>query len=237
MKRVLLSVVSVIIVIVIIGIYKFNFINDDIYQSHPNIESKDLIGSWVQPIPGNEKETQGFTLNEDGTAQSINMFTLLYKSWKLTDSTLVLTAESIGNHTSSIFDDVYKIELLANGKLILIRGELMLIYTKSIPEQPNHKTEHIVAKYISEKGKVAYAEYVNTEKITDMYVILQLDNTRAEKIKLKIVRSGSGVRYTDNKYLWWIKGRAATLYRVTSGKDDDVDGEIIAHYNEITQKH
>ena len=217
--------------------YKFNIINNDIFQTHQNIESKDLIGSWVQPIPGNEKEKQGFTLNADGSAQSINMFTLLYKSWKQTDSTLVLTAESIGNRTSSIFDDVYKIEMLANGKLILIRGELMLTYTKTNPKQPNHKTEHIVAKYISDKGKVAYAEYVNTEKIKDMYVILQLDNTRAEKIKLKVVRSGSGVRYTDNKYVWWIKGRVATLYRVTSGKDDDVDGEIIAHYNEISQKH
>ena len=237
MKRVLISVVSVIIIIMIIGFYKYNHINDDIYQTHSNIESKDLIGSWVQPIPGNEKETQGFTLNADGTAQSNNMFTLLYKRWNLNDSTLVLTAESIGNRTSSIFDDVYKIKMLGNGKLILIKGELMLTYTKSIPEQPRHKTEHIVAKYISDKGKVAYTEYVNTKKITDMYVILQLDTTNAEKIKLKVVRSGSGVRYTDNKYLWWIKGKAATLYRVTSGKDDDVDGEIIAHYNEITQKH
>lgn len=126
MKRVLISAVLVIIIIVIIGIYKFNNTNDDINLPHPALKSKYLVGSWIQPIPGNEKETQGFTLNEDGTAQSINMFTLLYKSWKLSDSTLVLTAESIGNRTSSIFDDIYKIESLNNGKLVLKRGEIML---------------------------------------------------------------------------------------------------------------
>lgn len=82
---------------------------------------------------------------------------------------------------------------------------------------------------------MANVEYVNAEKIKDMYVILQLDTAKAEKLKLKVVRSGSGVRYTDNKYLWWIKGRTATLYRVTSGKDDDVNGEIIAHYSEFKQ--
>ena len=229
MKRVLLSVVSVIIIIVIIGIYKFNITSDDINLSHPALKSKYLIGSWIQPIPGNEKETQGFSLNEDGTALSINMFTLLYKSWKLSASTLVLTAESIGNRTSSIFDDVYKIERVGNGKLVLKRGELMFTYAKSNIEQPKDKTEHIKTKYISEKGKVANVEYVNAEKTKDMYVILQLDTAKAEKLKLKVVRSGSGVRYTDNKYLWWIKGKAAVLYRVTSGKDDGVDGEIIAH--------
>lgn len=56
-----------------------------------------LEGSWVEPVPGMEEQTQGFTLNEDGTAVSINMATLQYQEWSASGDTLVLTGKSIGN--------------------------------------------------------------------------------------------------------------------------------------------
>ena len=37
-----------------------------------------LTGKWIQPIPGQETEKQGFRLNSDGTASSINMHTVIY---------------------------------------------------------------------------------------------------------------------------------------------------------------
>lgn len=63
-----------------------------------------FLGSWVQPIPviGGE---QGFTLNADGTAASINMATLLYKSWKYENGNLLLSGESIGNGQTINFVD------------------------------------------------------------------------------------------------------------------------------------
>ncbi len=59
-----------------------------------------LYGSWVEPNPINDKEVQGLKLNNDGTASSINMATLQYKSWKLRSGQLVLISESIGNGIS-----------------------------------------------------------------------------------------------------------------------------------------
>lgn len=56
-----------------------------------------LEGSWVEPVPGMDEQTQGFTLNEDGTAVSINMATLQYQEWSASGDTLVLTGKSTGN--------------------------------------------------------------------------------------------------------------------------------------------
>jgi len=36
-----------------------------------------MYGTWVQPNPINEKEVQGFKLNKDSSAESINMATLI----------------------------------------------------------------------------------------------------------------------------------------------------------------
>jgi hypothetical protein len=56
-----------------------------------------LVGSWVKPNPINDKEVQGFLINSDGTAESINMATLLYKKWWQEDGKLILIMESVGN--------------------------------------------------------------------------------------------------------------------------------------------
>jgi hypothetical protein len=68
-----------------------------------------LIGSWVEPNPINEKEVQGITLNEDGTAESINMATLLYKKWWQQNDELVLVSESIGNKQTIVDTSKYPI--------------------------------------------------------------------------------------------------------------------------------
>lgn len=68
------------------------------------ITTPQFLGSWVQPIPGMEGE-QGFTLNADGTASSINMATLLYQSWKYDNGNLLLLGESLGNGMTINFVD------------------------------------------------------------------------------------------------------------------------------------
>lgn len=68
------------------------------------VVSPQFLGSWVQPIPGIGGE-QGFTLNADGTASSINMSTLVFKTWAFDNGQLLLSGESIGNGVTINFTD------------------------------------------------------------------------------------------------------------------------------------
>ena len=89
-----------------------------------------LLGSWVQPNPINEKEVQGFTLKNNGTAESINMATLLYKKWWAEEGKLVLVSESIGNGSSSIDTTKYEIINKTNSILELKNGDYTDRYIK-----------------------------------------------------------------------------------------------------------
>lgn len=48
----------------------------------PACNGASIEGAWVEPVPGMENMQQGFVLEPDGTASSINMATLQYESWK-----------------------------------------------------------------------------------------------------------------------------------------------------------
>ncbi len=89
-----------------------------------------LIGSWVEPIPGMENEVQGFTLNADGTASSVNMATLVYMKWRLENEKLILTAKSIGNRTTSIDDEEYTIDSITIDALYLKAYDRKFIYKR-----------------------------------------------------------------------------------------------------------
>ena len=83
----------------------------------------DLIGDWVEPVPGMEGEVQGFSLHADGSAASINMATLRYQRWRFDEGELRLTGESVGNRTSGEFEDRYRVQLEGAGRLRLIDAE------------------------------------------------------------------------------------------------------------------
>ena len=57
-----------------------------------------IEGSWVEPVPGMPGMQQGFVLDGDGSASSINMATLKYEAWKKVGNRLLLSGTSIGNH-------------------------------------------------------------------------------------------------------------------------------------------
>lgn len=82
-----------------------------------------IQGTWVEPNPIAPTEVQGFTLNQDGTARSVNMATLLFKKWSLNHKVLTLSYESVGNgQTFASVDtlDIVKIDadslVLANNR-------------------------------------------------------------------------------------------------------------------------
>ncbi len=84
----------------------------------------------MQPNPINDKEVQGFLINSDGTAESINMATLLYKKWWQEDGKLILIMESVGNGSSSI--DTLKYDIVKNTttELELKMGDYTDKYTR-----------------------------------------------------------------------------------------------------------
>ena len=53
-----------------------------------------IEGSWVEPVPGMPGMQQGFVLDGDGSASSINMATLKYEAWKKVGNRLLLSGTS-----------------------------------------------------------------------------------------------------------------------------------------------
>lgn len=83
-----------------------------------------LTGSWVEPANiGAAGTVQGFELLEDGTARSINMSTLVWKSWQRIGNDLIMNGESIGNGMSFEFSDTLRIDRLNADSLILLGRE------------------------------------------------------------------------------------------------------------------
>lgn len=93
-------------------------------------QSPSITGSWVQPNPINEKEVQGFTLNADSSASSINMATLAYKKWWMSDGKLFLITESMGNKISFMDTAAYDIVNQTDSSLEIKRGEYAEKYKK-----------------------------------------------------------------------------------------------------------
>lgn len=78
-----------------------------------------LISGYWTTTNGENGDKYGFTLAEDGTAESINMFTLRMKNWVLDGDELALTAESEGSGAPFTSTTVYKIAKLDVDSLVL----------------------------------------------------------------------------------------------------------------------
>lgn len=72
-------------------------------NSSSDADSKDynaqrslLIGKWLQPIPGMDTEKQGFELYDNGVATSLNIHTLQYDKWSVSQDTLFMSYHTEG---------------------------------------------------------------------------------------------------------------------------------------------
>lgn len=63
-------------------------------QKKINPDASKYLGAWICQKPGKIGQVEGFKLNEDGIAESINTPTLNYKKWWLSGDTLVFVIES-----------------------------------------------------------------------------------------------------------------------------------------------
>lgn len=95
---------------------------------------QELVGLWIEPIPGMPGKVQGVALEQGGTAHSINMATLAYESWRCSGGELILTGESIGNGVRSRFTDTLRIGMVSADSLILMRGNLRIGYRRSVED-------------------------------------------------------------------------------------------------------
>lgn len=93
-------------------------------------EISKLYGSWVEKNPINETEVQGFKLNENLSASSINMETLQYQSWDYKDGQLSLVAKSIGNKVSGVDTIVYKVISVDDTRLVIEENGQQFIFNK-----------------------------------------------------------------------------------------------------------
>lgn len=105
---------------------------DNLEEQKSTIDTKLLVGSWEDQ----SESALNFSLLSDGTAQSDNMETLVYKQWNVKNNQLYLVAESIGNRTSSIDTMVYDIQQLDENQMVLKRDELIFTYKRQT--KPSH---------------------------------------------------------------------------------------------------
>ncbi|HEY8917290.1 MAG TPA: lipocalin family protein [Chitinophaga sp.] len=80
-----------------------------------------LIGKWLQPVPGLDKQKQGFDLRKDSVARSLNMYTLVYEKWALVKDTLLLWnhTEGVEKQDSAATIDTVLIKELTDSTLVL----------------------------------------------------------------------------------------------------------------------
>ena len=85
------------------------------------------VGRWIEPTGGTEE--QGFVLNQDGSATSINMGFLEFVKWEKNGDMLILSGRNLGSYKRE-FVDTMKIEKLTKTELELSQAGYSVTYLK-----------------------------------------------------------------------------------------------------------
>ncbi|MDW9378791.1 lipocalin family protein [Chryseobacterium sp. JV558] len=107
-------------------------VHTDTSEDQNSLKTK-LAGKWLQPIPGQENEKQGFELKENGVASSLNIHTLLYDQWKVSHDTLFVWYHTEGIRQVSNDIDTLLIKKLTDDQLTVSYARnpsFELIYNK-----------------------------------------------------------------------------------------------------------
>lgn len=94
------------------------------YVPSMEVDPAKLVGGWEEPVPGQPGRFQGYRLNKDGTASSINMATLAVNRWSVKGDILTLYGDSIGNGITIPFAMEYLIEEVTPNTLKIRQGSL-----------------------------------------------------------------------------------------------------------------
>lgn len=85
-----------------------------------------IQGTWLEPNPIDTAQMQGFVLKQDGTAESVNMATLDFRSWTLKGHMLILQYTSIGNKLTIEGSDTLHIVKINADSLVLSANNRMV---------------------------------------------------------------------------------------------------------------
>lgn len=85
------------------------------------------VGTWVELTGGSEEI--GFTLNQDGSANSLNMGFVEFKQWEKNGDLLMLKGNNVGSRKRE-FVDTMKIENITKTELTLSQGGYSVTYIK-----------------------------------------------------------------------------------------------------------
>ncbi|WP_322545198.1 lipocalin family protein [Elizabethkingia miricola] len=97
-----------------------NISKDDVIKDSLGYDKK-LLGKWVQPIPGQEETKQGFELDDNKTAHSININTMEYEKWTFSKDTLFIWGHTTGLRETSSFVDTLLVKKLSESELVVSR--------------------------------------------------------------------------------------------------------------------
>ncbi len=87
----------------------------------------EAVGRWIMEDPLDTSDVMGVELQVGGVAQSINMATLLYTSWELTEEsgTIILSGQSVGNGQTIGFSEKAVIAKDADERWTLTVGNMV----------------------------------------------------------------------------------------------------------------
>lgn len=90
----------------------------------------EAVGRWVIADPLDSANVMGVELQVNGVAQSINMATLVYSSWELTEEPGIITimGQSLGNGQTIDLSEKAVISKDADGRMTLTIGDV--VYSK-----------------------------------------------------------------------------------------------------------
>jgi len=202
-----------------------------------------IEGSWVEPVPGMEQMMQGFTLEKNGKASSINMATLQYETWERSKNLLILTGKSIGNSQIITFSDTLTIEELTTEKLVLKKGNATFYYQKTVDVK--QENEIPVDMHTAEISLDYYGTYKGTLPAADcpgINVTLTLNKNKTfSKTEEYIDRdtfNSAGTYSINGNYLYTIDERQDTVFykveenrlRMLDRNKEVITGNLEEHY-------
>lgn len=85
------------------------------------------VGRWIEPTGGTEE--QGFILNQDGSATSVNMGFIEFTKWEKNGDLLILNGRNKGAYKRE-FVDTMKIEKLTKTEMTLSQAGYSVTYLK-----------------------------------------------------------------------------------------------------------
>lgn len=85
------------------------------------------VGEWIEPTGGSEE--QGFILNKDGSASSVNMGFVEFTKWEKKGDLLILKGAYVGTVKREI-SDTMKIEKITETELTLSQAGYTITYER-----------------------------------------------------------------------------------------------------------